>query len=431
LDILQQTELLLVIFKHYKYLFTHTDFKLENLFYKIENGKVIIYLGDFDKSSIYYHNIRFCPSSAHIISDKNPIYSLIYTDDYTHNYNVIFNKYNFNTGNEHVYKLSRWNESIIYAIGRNIEPEQLYMRYSFLPYYMSFDICSLFVSIVNSGKLQDYTKYPGICTFMDNYIYGKHLSRTTGDSRTGISNIFQIFKDRQLNTSDFGLLINEMILRNIGNDTRELFLFKNKNIYKNYVHISKLIVNNKICLTLPYVPLFTLIGNTKYTYGRINMIETKRVYEEHGQSYSIGMTDEDYKIDYSYDWVDNASFCPKFIVKTNRYSKSIHSTYASLTSPGVYEYMNANYLDIIYFIDYFNKITNNNYYDIPKLSNILDELTKMPINIINIIDSKYIFMKIMINDIKERKISDEIRERKISDEIREKSLSFELVEEDE
>ena len=69
-----------------------------------------------------------------------------------------------------------------------------------------------------------------------------------------------------------------MIQRNIGNDTRELFLFKNKNIYKNYVHISKLIVNNKICLTLPYVPLFTLIGNTNYTYGRINMIETERVY---------------------------------------------------------------------------------------------------------------------------------------------------------
>jgi len=66
LDILQQTELLLVIFKHYKYLFTHTDFKLENLFYKIENGKVIIYLGDFDKSSIY---IGYIATNRIIISN--------------------------------------------------------------------------------------------------------------------------------------------------------------------------------------------------------------------------------------------------------------------------------------------------------------------------------------------------------------------------
>ena len=60
--ILTETEKNLNKLKVSRYLFTHTDMKCENLFYKInveDPFKPHIYIADFDKSSIGFNNIRF------------------------------------------------------------------------------------------------------------------------------------------------------------------------------------------------------------------------------------------------------------------------------------------------------------------------------------------------------------------------------------
>ena len=87
IDILQQTKQNMLLLKNPKYLFTNTDMKWKNLFYKKSSisNDIILFLVDFYKSSISYHNIRFYNDITknpniipNIISKKNSIYYLLY-----------------------------------------------------------------------------------------------------------------------------------------------------------------------------------------------------------------------------------------------------------------------------------------------------------------------------------------------------------------
>ena len=101
--------------KDTQYLFTHTDMKTENLFYKENKSnrlKPIIYIADFDKASITYKNIRFYND----ITQSGIVKSFFGTDGVIgsilkiDNYNIQNSKFrsiNFNYGNDHKFRLSK------------------------------------------------------------------------------------------------------------------------------------------------------------------------------------------------------------------------------------------------------------------------------------------------------------------------------------
>ncbi len=149
--ILNKIETDLNILKDKKYLFTHTDMKCENIFYKLSGGIVNPYLADFDKSSITFHNIRFyndITQSGGVKSKVDPMsfLSSFLVDEYTIKKEQDRKEDIFN------YRLSRIGSSSLFTTVEGIETEQTYMRYNYMPYYTSFDMCSLFLSLFNMKK---------------------------------------------------------------------------------------------------------------------------------------------------------------------------------------------------------------------------------------------------------------------------------------
>lgn len=321
LDILQQSEDSLKIFKNYKYLFTHSDFKVENLFYKrnplradgIDPG-ITIYLGDFDKSSISYHNIRFYPTGP--LSTSNTLFDWLAQDNYTKKINPALNKLDFVENRQHIYKLSR----AAHNLQSFIEFEELYMRYNFMPYYMSFDICSIIMSLFHTHYIDDITDMR-LRTFLKRYI----------DTDEGINNMFNIFNIATTDfKGDFGKLIS-LLIDGQGGIARNTVRFINTFHTNDYVYINKLNLssNNKICLSLPFAPNFYSAG-VRETVAK--PLDTNKI-KDYGTLYNDNqvLLDEFYKnhenatVEYCYDWPSAASFYdigrPTFIIKTNRYSK--------------------------------------------------------------------------------------------------------------
>ena len=351
-NMLTQTENNLKILKQNDYLFTHTDLKIENIFYKIVNDNLVIYLGDFDKSSITYHNIRFYNDirqtpeySSLIASQMDPlqgIATLLSRDDYTtRSYRYRKDASRVNT--TFSYRISRFGR--VNIASANIETEQLYMRYYNNPYYTSFDIISLFLSLLHYRyeekqlfNLVNLVRIPEnkIFIFMTRYMTPDTIKRLTTIYSSIITNY----------NGNFGLIIQPILERSLDEleNIRFLYQFNNEppNIYINKLYLT---YNNKIALSLPYVPTNIRVNETLNNFAPNKDATTalyNRLFGSERSSQTIkdikdrfitdirGPTSDKYIIEYSGDYslakerravsAIMKNPLPEYIVITNRYS---------------------------------------------------------------------------------------------------------------
>ena len=364
-DILQQSETCLNIFKDPRYLFTHTDFKVENLFYtRNPNGSINVFLGDFDKSSISYHSIRFyCFSRRY--HRKTMGFDWWAEDDYMAYVNKDLKQINMANETNHIYKISR----SLKGLQSNIQFEQMYMRYNFIPYYMSFDMCSLIMSIFHehfiNGIGQEKTFRPELMVILLRYI----------DGSDAIANLFIKFNgDKTQFNGDFGKLIS-LLITSQEKLARNSVRFINMINMQEYVHINKLHLteDRKICLTLPFTPDFHQFRNeTKMETWSSPYKRTESESEEiiniakndYGELYNGKYKDfidnfyssaEDIKIEYNKDWTSLTWMPgqPTFIVQTNRYSK-IDYKYIKF----IWEYSDFAKKNKQYILDFFMSTKN-------------------------------------------------------------------------
>jgi hypothetical protein len=339
LDILRQTENLLNIVKNRKNLFTHTDLKCENLFYKLkQDGRPEVYLADFDKSSITMNNIRF-----HCKNKTVDPYSFITQQ-------IIGDQVIQQSAKDRIEGIfyAKGDEEFIlnYRLGRNlrnvqdfvksvIEFEELYMRYNFTPYYMSFDIITLVMSMIlfNSCEFQNAIteKNQLLFSFMNNYFvefenFARYYIPSSGRALDAGGN--------------FGEMIG-LLYRTGGNEISDV-LFKQKYNPKSlaqydYLKIDKLYLteNCKIGLSIPFKPLsINLLGSQKTSGITIFNVDSKAstglytgsTYREHAtniiQTYDKNHLTIEYNKDYAVTGVAQLlqfTF-PVSIIKTNRYS---------------------------------------------------------------------------------------------------------------
>jgi len=276
-----QAEEMLNILKHPDYLFTHTDLKLENLFYKEEDDKITIYLGDFDKSSIALNGMRFY-NNVLANPNNNLKFDLVqgFFSDYTIDSYTIKQyaerKIIITQGSGiYNYRLSRLGRKNIQA-----EPEELYMRYNNQPFYTSFDMISLLLSILHFriGKekysLIDFNSDSDKRTLGDMlYIKLGYMNTTT------YTELCKIYADLKENyKGNFGKLIDSILklpdatLQNI-NFTHTYDSLQPTKL--DYIYLTK---NNKIGLSLPIVPT-SIKQLGKITQFTIDVDGTKTRYK--------------------------------------------------------------------------------------------------------------------------------------------------------
>ena len=124
------------LLKASQYRFNHSDLKVENVFYKIDqSGDIKLKLADLDKASITYNGIRFI--NGKFISKKLNPTTLIQRLKRVFTFEDRFLKI---------------NEGITSDIG--IEVDQLYLRYGFFPAPPFYDILMLFICL----RAQFYSK---------------------------------------------------------------------------------------------------------------------------------------------------------------------------------------------------------------------------------------------------------------------------------
>lgn len=150
-DMLEQILLPLYILHHPKYAFVHSDLKSRNIFVKsyTEGGvkKYVYKIADFDKSSITWNGVRFYNEgdetvrSQYLIKDIN---TLVDWSTSSKTYCV----------SSAVTELAKMLPKL-----EMIELESIATRYSPIPFYSSYDIYTLFFSIMYSKIAESYVKY--------------------------------------------------------------------------------------------------------------------------------------------------------------------------------------------------------------------------------------------------------------------------------
>ncbi len=304
------------------YLFTHTDLKCENIFYKTHREDAIIpYLADFDKSSITFHNIRFyndITQSGGVKSTVDPMsfLSAFLVDAYTIKKEQDRKEDIFN------YRLSRIGSSSLFTTVEGIETEQTYMRYNYMPYYTSFDMCSLLLSLFNMKKKDDsgpiFNKLPpsvdNLFRLLIRYINSDKLELLM--SKYNIANIPK---------GDFGKLLS--LILQVKEEIGECFIHVTDKTLKN-PYINKLYLSNqrKICLSIPFTPISALKDSkTNTSVFKFNIDKTNTLY---GKLLSTEII-EKYKtiqVEYNTDYAVGAAKGvfglkdPDIIIITNRYS---------------------------------------------------------------------------------------------------------------
>ncbi len=319
--ILNKIETDLNVLKDKKYLFTHTDMKCENVFYKLSEGIVNPYLADFDKSSITFHNIRFyndITQSGGVKSTVDPMsfLSAFLVDAYTIKKEQDRKEDIFN------YRLSRIGSSSLFTTVEGIETEQTYMRYNYMPYYTSFDMCSLLLSLFNMKKKDDsgpiFNKLPpsvdNLFRLLIRYINSDKLELLM--SKYNIANIPK---------GDFGKLLS--LILQVKEEIGECFIHVTDKTLKN-PYINKLYLSNqrKICLSIPFTPISALKDSkTNTSVFKFNIDKTNTLY---GKLLSTEII-EKYKtiqVEYNTDYAVGAAKGvfglkdPDIIIITNRYS---------------------------------------------------------------------------------------------------------------
>jgi hypothetical protein len=343
LDYLQQAEALLKPLKTADYLFTHTDMKLENLFYK-KNGsgnsaKIELYLADLDKSSITFKGIRFyndlneSPSVkiAGISFDPVQGYAVALKGDDYINKSYPLRKVASTNNETYEYRLSR--------IGRvnspgDIEFEAFYMRYNNQPFYTSFDIISLWLSILHfrrdKGAIIDFEGIKS-SEILANFLT-KYMTKDT------INLLTDFYSGLELNYGgNFGLLLKPIFDREQSQLNHLKFLQHYDSTEPKLIKGLYLTLNNKLALSLPFVPTSITVKD-KITSFKPNKAATEshELYKSNTNSYItefIKALDEKniltitYSGDYSVDAEKGSKLAllfhskpPSYIVKTNRYS---------------------------------------------------------------------------------------------------------------
>jgi hypothetical protein len=241
---------------------------------------------------------------------------------YTTIINPALNKIDLSLERRHIYKLSR----SLHNVQSIAEFEQMYMRYNFMPYYMSFDICSLLMSVFHTHYIDSIIEKSSLQLFLLRYI----------DTSEGANTMFTIFNtDKTDFEGDFGKLITLFINAQAGISRNTVRFINYFNKY-DFIHINMLQLSNdnKICLSLPFTPDFIqmrinkgkisetiaqpLITRAKLDYG--NLYDTNQQYLKKFYDNYVNAS-----VDYCFDWTNGHSDWnprkPKFIIKTNRYSK--------------------------------------------------------------------------------------------------------------
>ena len=379
-DILNSIEKSINVFKNPKYLFTHTDLKLENIFYKNTPDGLEYYLADFDKSSINYHNIRFYPKG--LVTVGGLLYNNTNHDKYGE-IDSIIRKYDLALNIPHIYKLSR--------IGNNyqsdIEFEQLYMRYNFTPYYISFDICTLLMSLINNKfltlkpiyrknlLLNDYNQQ--LYTFIRKYI-----------DNESIKFFIEIFDEYiKIENGNFGDLLNIYFGNN---DNKVKFINNFNNV--DFLYINKLYLtptSRKIALSLPFKPYYISKSGTSSIYDLTQTTTTRKsertkdFYKElQIENEMINKFIDDNSITLEYNMDPRTDTEDILICKINRFGKTESTNIRQLILPGFkhpheVEVCDLDHNQLLIMICCFLDIHNNNNL-IPKNINldILDENIK-------------------------------------------------------
>ena len=323
-------------FKSEKYLFTHTDFKLENLLYKEKDDKLTIVLTDFDKSSISYHSVRFYNDKVVSIVNRKiglsfGISDYLLIDQYTIDSAPLRKDAEDTAQNIFPYKLSRAlrrNTSIIQTgikiIGNyTYEPEEYYMRYNITPYYVSFDMVSLFLSFIYKYK-STQTRPQHILENIKNILYSVFTEYMDDGPYNALIVRYDTLVDNY--NGNFGHLINPLL--EISDPTRNIYLFKHTINREQYIFINKLYLTNrnKIATSIAFKPnlLSALVGRSDDMRLNIFVDGTKKLYESLGIHVNNDVYKNNISIEYSTDFALFPSIwqriLPKIIVKTNRYS---------------------------------------------------------------------------------------------------------------
>jgi hypothetical protein len=352
------------IFKKKPYLFTHTDLKAENVFYKLfdtepveeeclsnvhkitirgENKFIAYYVADFDKSSITYKNIRFYNNGGTLNTQSSSYSSL----QDVNMYNIQKNE------SKKMYNLDRVIGTSIIDY-KNIEIEQLYIRYTRFPYYTSFDYVSLLLSMAIATP---------------NNIISRKMSSIANEYIHRSSSLLEFYENFKWATKDkyngnFGTLIASLITKAIPYNLIH-------NIEENVIcpqTIKKLLLSheeNKLCLSPPfYMSSSTIrppepsgaLGALYNAFSRLsgyepniylmNEIPSKRLYESNfNNNIFEKMTENEIK-NYTILYTGDIHKEPSLIVKTNKYSSSVVTT-------RVYNYDNFNIIDIKQSLPFF------------------------------------------------------------------------------
>lgn len=343
LDYLTQAETMLKPLKTADYLFTHTDMKLENLFYKTNSDKVDIYLADLDKSSITFKGIRFYNDVTKNPNLSKDLFGVKISFDPVQGYtsNLKGDGYLIKTYNDRLKTASK-NEEYHYRISRigrvnpivDAEFEQFYMRYNNQPYYTSFDIISLWLSILHfrakdGGPIIDFNTIKNndeLASFLKNYM--------TSETTNLLADLYRELKEHY--NGNFGLLLKPIYDRAQSQLDEIKFIHKYDETQPKLIRGLYLTQTNKIALSLPFAP--TSIAVTKYiTSFKPNPTATKllRFYKENTTDHikeflSKLSSDNILQVTYSSDYSIAAERGeltsswrlkpPPYILKTNRYS---------------------------------------------------------------------------------------------------------------
>jgi len=343
-DCLSQTEVILDLLKGPEYLFTHTDMKLENLFYKLDSktGKPVIYIADFDKSSISLHGIRFYNDirqnpNLHglggIMNSVKGLGAYLNIDNYTIN-NYAGRKLARASGKPFYYSLSR-----AISPGIKFEFEQYYMRYGPVAYYTSFDMVSLILSVmyyriehkdIAGPRIEalfplDYIAIKGVTALFKMLI--KYMTPKT------IKVLVQVYKKQKVwYNGNFGKLLAPIF--NMGKASLEKLEFCH-NFNKAKPELIKsvyLTYNNKLALSFPIIAITNKLPDGSVTFMPDDPIIIYKKYlskYKYLKDYILYLKENktDFAIQYSGDFsADKLSSTQpsnhKIIVKTN---KQIHS----------------------------------------------------------------------------------------------------------
>jgi hypothetical protein len=348
-ELIKQITPFLIKTKHPLFKFTHTDLKLENIFYRKINDDYKFYIGDFDKSSITYNNVRFyCKLKNHNVT-QSVLSKYIPTLNLDKN-----NMFHFNI-----------NQQFRYTSGMNTE--SIIMRYIIFPFYPNWDFTSILLSantVLGTGILEseDYIKY--VKNNFGKYMNFVKLVRIVvgerGDWNNNIEALWTVLAichkyrhdsvDMTRTTpymGDFGKLITAFV----GNPRigfKALCYEDISNLWDiNVITLNKRSVrtilldkqNNKMILTFPSYYIDYAVGDKHVLHVvlmqskeyRLNIIKTKQYYD------SNNMVAENYMGDMSnytiyYNANDDAN--PDMMyVKVNRFSNTSLSGFSYL-----YEY---------------------------------------------------------------------------------------------